>query len=103
MGLYEEAARRGLKSNVLVLEELPSLGELHKIHYARYPRIETKLVPFISQFDDVVEQLFADVRQALGVFSPLTVQLRTAVWTDDAHTDRRPRSERMPPTRHSCL
>ena len=68
MGLYEEAVRRGLKSNTLVLKDLPHLSELHKIHYARYPKIEAKPVPFISQVDDMVEQLFTDVRQALGVF-----------------------------------
>jgi hypothetical protein len=69
MGLYKEAVRRGLKSNALVLKDLPHLSELHKIHYARYPKIEAKPVPaFISEFDDMVEQLFRDVREALGAF-----------------------------------
>ena len=68
MELYEEAVRRGLKCDALVLKDLPHLSELHKLHYARYPRIEAKPVALISQFDDMVEQLFADVRQALGVF-----------------------------------
>jgi hypothetical protein len=67
MALYEEAIRRGLKSNPLVLKELPHLSELHKIHYARYPQIEAKPVPaYISQYDDMVEQLFANVGAALG-------------------------------------
>jgi hypothetical protein len=67
MALYEEAIRRGLKSSPLVLKELPDLSELHKIHYARYPQIEAKPVPaYISQYDDMVEQLFADVSAALG-------------------------------------
>jgi hypothetical protein len=67
MALYEEAIRRGLKSSPLVLKELPHLSELHKIHYARYPQIEAKPVPaYISQYDDMVDQLFADVSAALG-------------------------------------
>jgi hypothetical protein len=43
--LYEEAVRRGLESNQLVLKDLPYLSELHKVHYARYPKIEVKGVP----------------------------------------------------------
>ena len=65
--LYEEAVRRGLKPNELVLKELPWLSELHKIHYARYPKIEAKPVPaYISGYDDLVDQLLADVGDAFG-------------------------------------
>jgi hypothetical protein len=64
---YEEAINRGLKKNPLMLRELPYLSELHKIHYARYPKIETKPVPaFISNYDDMVDALFADVAAAIG-------------------------------------
>jgi hypothetical protein len=67
MALYEAAVRRGLRSNPLVLRELPFLSELHKVHYARYPQVETKPVPaHISQYDDVLDQLFGDVESALG-------------------------------------
>jgi hypothetical protein len=65
--LYEAAVGRGLRSNPLVLKELPFLSELHKVHYARYPQVETKPVPaHISQYDDVLDQLFGDVESALG-------------------------------------
>ncbi|HVZ53075.1 MAG TPA: hypothetical protein VG986_13980 [Pseudolabrys sp.] len=66
MSLYEEAVRRGLKSNALVLQDLPHLSELHKIHYARYPQIEVRPVALIGQFDDMTDQLFADVQAAVG-------------------------------------
>ena len=39
-----------------------------KIHYARYPKLEAMPVALISQFDDLVEQLFSNVRDALGRF-----------------------------------
>ncbi len=67
MELYKEAINRGLKKNDLVLKELPFLSELHKVHYARYPQIETKPVPaYISEYDDMVDALFADVAAAIG-------------------------------------
>ena len=67
MALYEEAVRRGLKSNPLVLEDLPFLSTLHKGHYARYPQIEASPAPaHISDYYDMLEQLFADVGNALG-------------------------------------
>jgi hypothetical protein len=67
MALYKEAIRRGLGRNSLVLKELPFLSKLHKIHYARYPQIESRPVPArISEYDEMLEQLFADVRAALG-------------------------------------
>ena len=39
-----------------------------KFHYARYPKLEVMPVVLISQFDDLVEQLFSNVRDALGRF-----------------------------------
>ena len=67
MALYSEAVRRGLKSNPLVLKDLPFLSELHKIQYARYPKIEVKPVPArISEYDGMVDQLFGDIENALG-------------------------------------
>ena len=69
MALYEEAVRRGLKSNPLVLKELPFLSELHKIHYARYPQIEARPVPaYVSEYDDMLDQLLTDVSSAIGGF-----------------------------------
>jgi hypothetical protein len=67
MELYKKAINRGLKKNELVLKELPFVSELHKVHYARYPKIETKPVPaYISKYDDMVDALFADVGAAIG-------------------------------------
>ena len=68
MSLYAKAVDHGLKQNALVLQDLPHLSELHKIHYARYPKLEVMPVALISQFDDLVEQLFSNVRDALGRF-----------------------------------
>ena len=63
---YNKAVQRGLKSSALVLEKLPHLSGLHKKHYARYPKIEAKPFPvFISDYDDMVVQLFADVGHTL--------------------------------------
>jgi hypothetical protein len=46
---------------------LPFLSELHKVYYARYPQVETKPVPArISEYDDVLDQLFTDIESALG-------------------------------------
>jgi hypothetical protein len=66
MALYELAVVRGLKRNDLVMKDLPHLSELHKSHYARYPAYEAKPVALISQFDDMVDQLFSDVSAAIG-------------------------------------
>jgi hypothetical protein len=36
------------------------------VHYARYPNPEARPVPaFISKYDDIVDQLFANVTEAL--------------------------------------
>jgi hypothetical protein len=67
MELYEAAVRSGLESNPLVVKELPFLSELHKLHYARYPQVESKLVPaHISEYDNMLDQLFGDIESALG-------------------------------------
>jgi hypothetical protein len=67
LAIYEEAVRRGLKSNALVLNELPFLSKLHKSHYARYPQIEASLAPaHISDYHEMLDQLFADIGSALG-------------------------------------
>lgn len=66
MALYNEAVRRGLKQNNRALQDLPHLSELHKTHYARYPQIEAKPVALIAQFDDMTDQLLADVAAAIG-------------------------------------
>jgi len=66
MALYEHAVTRGLKRSALVTKDLPHLSELHKIHYARYPAYEVRPVALISQFDDMVDELLADVSAAIG-------------------------------------
>jgi hypothetical protein len=67
MELYEAAVRGGLKSNPLVLKELPSLSELHKLHYARYPQVESKPVPArISKYNKMLDHFFGDIENALG-------------------------------------
>jgi HEPN domain-containing protein len=66
--LYKRALQQGLKSSTLVSKELPRLNALHMVHYARYPNPEAQPVPaYISGYDDMVDQLFTDVREALGV------------------------------------
>jgi HEPN domain-containing protein len=66
--LYERALQHGLRPNALVLNELPHLNPLHMVHYTRYPNPEAQPVPaYISSYDDMVDQLFTDVRKALGV------------------------------------
>jgi hypothetical protein len=70
MGHYNAAVKHGLKDNALVREYLPFPSELHRIHYERYPKIESRPVPaYISQYDDMLDQLLADVRHALGPVS----------------------------------
>ena len=67
MELYEEAVRGGLKSNPLALKELPFLSELHKLHYARYPQVESKPVPArICKYNKMLDHLFGDIENALG-------------------------------------
>ena len=72
LALYEDAVRRGLNSNPVILKDLPFLSELHSLHYARYPQVESKGVPaFISQYNDMIDQLFADISNALGSVSQI--------------------------------
>jgi hypothetical protein len=60
------AERRGLKRNTWVMQDLPHLSELHKLHYARYPQIEARPVALIGQFDDMTDNLLAHVAPAIG-------------------------------------
>ncbi len=48
-----------------VAKSLPHLSELSVTSYARYPGFPVKPVAFISQYDDLIEQIFADVRAVL--------------------------------------
>jgi hypothetical protein len=67
VGLYERAVAFGLERNSVVTGELPHIGDLHKIHYARYPQAITKPVALISQYDDMADRLFADVAKAISL------------------------------------
>jgi hypothetical protein len=67
LALYAEAVRRGLKSDPLVLKDLPFLSDLHLDYYARYPRVEARPVPaHISDYEVMLDHLFADISDALG-------------------------------------
>jgi hypothetical protein len=48
------------------MHDLPHLSELHKLHYARYPQIEARPVALIGQFDDMTDNLLADVAATIG-------------------------------------
>jgi hypothetical protein len=53
-----------LPSNELIEADLPVLSELHKDHCARYPKpIGQVWLP--SEFDDLVDQIIADVEKLL--------------------------------------
>jgi HEPN domain-containing protein len=66
--LYERAMRHGLKPNALVSNKLPHLNALHMVHYTRYPNPEVQPVPaYISGYDDMLDQLFADISNALAI------------------------------------
>jgi hypothetical protein len=67
IGLYDYAVKNGLPRDPLVTTDLPHLSELHEIHYARYPKKETKPIALISQYDDLVDKLFADVGKAISL------------------------------------
>ncbi len=60
VGQYDWAKLHGLASNQLVEADLPLLSELHKDHYARYPQA-LRPVCLPSEFDDLVDQIIADV------------------------------------------
>jgi hypothetical protein len=64
--LYEYAVLCGLRRNVVVCGQLSHLSELHESHYARYPHASLKPVAPIAYFDDLVDQIFADVADAIA-------------------------------------
>jgi hypothetical protein len=66
VGLYEKAVLWGLSRNPLVMSGLPHLSELHQSHYARYPQGKVIPAALIAQFDDLTDQLLADVTKAVG-------------------------------------
>jgi hypothetical protein len=67
VGLYEKAVLWGLTRNPLVMSGLPHLSELHQSHYARYPQDNVIPAALIAQFDDLTDQLLADVTKAVGL------------------------------------
>ena len=66
VGLYEKAILWGLNRNPVVMSGLPHLSELHQSHYARYPQDRVIPAALIAQFDDLTDQLLADVTKAVG-------------------------------------
>lgn len=66
VGLYDYAVLYGLKRSALVTKDLPHISDLHQVHYARYPQANVKPVAMISQYDDLADELFADVQKAIG-------------------------------------
>jgi hypothetical protein len=65
-GLYEKAVQLGLRRNPnIVTADLEYLSELHSEHYARYPNEAAKPIAMISYFDDLADQLIADVQEAI--------------------------------------
>jgi hypothetical protein len=66
VGLYDFAVERGMRRNPVVTAGLPELSELHKIHYARYPKEDVRPVSLIAYYDDMVGHLFADVAAGFG-------------------------------------
>jgi len=66
VGLYDYAVLYGLNRSPLVTSDLPHISELHQVHYARYPQANVKPVAMISQYDDLADELFADVQKAIG-------------------------------------
>ncbi|MET3842056.1 hypothetical protein [Bradyrhizobium sp. OAE829] len=63
--LYAYAIKYGLTDRPEIAKDLPHLAELSVISYARYPMIPVKPAAIISQYDDLVEQIFRDVAAAL--------------------------------------
>jgi len=64
VGQYEWAKLHGLASNAVVETDLPVLSKLHEDHYARYPQT-LRPVPLPSGFDDLVDQIIADVEKIM--------------------------------------
>jgi hypothetical protein len=67
VALYDYAVLYGLARDPFVTEELPHLSELHQVHYARYPQPDVKPVALIAHFDDLIDQLIADISQATAL------------------------------------
>jgi hypothetical protein len=66
VGQYEWAKLHGSASNELIEADLPILSELHRDHYARYPKpIGQVWLP--SEFDDLVDQIIADVEKIMRI------------------------------------
>jgi hypothetical protein len=65
VGQYEWAKLHGLASNELVEADLPTLSELHRDHYARYPQPLTQV--WLPEFDDLVDQIIADVEKIMHI------------------------------------
>jgi HEPN domain-containing protein len=66
LALYGRAVQNGLERNEVVSTGLSQLNDLHMVHYARFPNPVVRPVPvYISGYDDMVDQLLADVRKAL--------------------------------------
>jgi hypothetical protein len=63
--LYDYATKYGMISRPDIVKDLPHLSELSATHYARYPQVPVKPVALISQYDDLIDQIFADVRAVL--------------------------------------
>jgi hypothetical protein len=63
--LYDFAIGYGLVSRPKIIADLPHLSELSVTHYARYPQVPTKPVALISYYDDLIDQIFADVRAVI--------------------------------------
>lgn len=66
VGLYEQAVRCGLPRSKLVTKDLRHISELHETQYARYPRAEARPVAMISQYDDLADELFSEIAEAIG-------------------------------------
>jgi len=63
--LYAYAVGYGLVSRQDVISDLPHLSQLSVSHYARYPQVPVQPVALISQYDDLIDQIFTDVRAIL--------------------------------------
>lgn len=65
VGYYDYAVMYGLARDPIVTNELPHLSDLHRCAYARYPQDKARPVALIAQFDEMVDQLIADISQAM--------------------------------------